>query len=393
MDKKQIQGILRTIFILTFGLFDLLLIIRFLLKLIGAGESSSFVAAWYNISNAVYAPFLGTINNLELGKLTIEVNSIVGAIVYLITGFLSFRMVGSIFADTMSSKVQQFVDTFFKMIEAALGMRLIFKLIAVGSSGFVSFLYGISSIFSSPFEGILKEVVFRNFVFETSTFVAIFLIIIIDILSDKILAMVVKETPARVKATQANVYQQQAPPPSAPATPVHTTSANISSLPFAGGPVQATPVVVSQPAPQPVVVAAPQQSVPYAPPQVQQQTMAPPPQQMQQQPQPQTQQQPQQQINIMTPPQTQPVQTQEVNPEATQETQTQTPGLDSTQTTPQQEDQSQDQTGNLETPKETSKQSEDQTAPQPTTEPTTPTANQPVTIYRAPALDDQNPTT
>jgi len=309
MDKKQIQGVLRTIFILIFGLFGLLLVIRFLLKLIGAGESSSFVASWYNISNAVYAPFLGTINNLELGKLIIEVNSIVGIIVYLIAGFLGFKMVGSIFADTMSLKIQQLVDTFFKMIEAALVMRLIFKLIAVGSSGFVSFLYGISSIFSSPFEGILKGVVFKNFVFETSTFVAIFLVVVIDILSDKILAMVVKETPVRAKKVQTNVYQQQAPPPSAAPIPVHTNSASISSLPFAGGLPQAAPVVVDQTiAPQPIVAAPAQQNYPPQPiPVVQNNPYVQP-----------VQQQPQQQINIVTPPQTQPIQTQE----------TQAPALD-----------------------------------------------------------------
>ncbi len=75
-----------------------------------------------------------------------------------------------------------------------LSLRLIFKLIGAGSSNFILLLYGISSPFYEPFRGMLPHVGQGRVEFELSTFIAIIIIVIIDVTSDIILNEIFKRS-------------------------------------------------------------------------------------------------------------------------------------------------------------------------------------------------------
>jgi hypothetical protein len=193
MNTKQFNTILKGVILFLFGLVDTILLIRLLLKLIGAGLESSFVRFWYGISQPFYNPFAGTFTDISSGTIVVEINSIIALLCYFILALCFLRIIHGIFRDKISEKLRSFIDTGFKIIEIVLSLRLIFKLLGASTSGFITFLYAISWPFYEPFKGLLKSIGSGNIVFETSTFVAIVIIIILDYISDRLLTEVFKQ--------------------------------------------------------------------------------------------------------------------------------------------------------------------------------------------------------
>jgi len=79
---------------------------------------------------------------------------------------------------TKSQQSEYLIYYFFGAIEVLLGFRLVLKLMGASvSSGFVRFIYGITGIFTLPFEGIFKRAVTEGIetaaVLEPATIVAI----------------------------------------------------------------------------------------------------------------------------------------------------------------------------------------------------------------------------
>lgn len=69
-------------------------------------------------------------------------------------------------------------------LEILLGFRLVLKLMGASmASGFVSFIYGVTSIFILPFEGIFRRGITQGIetasVFEPSTFVAMIVYVVL----------------------------------------------------------------------------------------------------------------------------------------------------------------------------------------------------------------------
>ncbi|MFZ2152553.1 MAG: YggT family protein [Microgenomates group bacterium] len=69
---------------------------------------------------------------------------------------------------------------FFGLLESLLAFRLLLKLAGASvSSGFVRFIYGITGIFTLPFQGMFRQASVSTSVFEPATLVAIFVYILI----------------------------------------------------------------------------------------------------------------------------------------------------------------------------------------------------------------------
>jgi hypothetical protein len=193
MNKRQLYQILKGVVLFIFGLLDLILIIRILLKLIGASTISTFVNFWYNLSNSVFSPFKGTVKDLSSGNIVIELNSILAILIWAVFAIFLIRIIEGMFKEKINDKIRSLVDSLFKIIESILGLRLFFKLVGAGKSTFIIMLYGISSPFYEPFKGILPAFGQGNIIFETSTFIAIIIFIIFDFASEKLFDEMFKE--------------------------------------------------------------------------------------------------------------------------------------------------------------------------------------------------------
>ena len=81
-------------------------------------------------------------------------------------------------------------------------MRFILKLTAANpGSGFVSFIYSTSNVFSQPFSSIFHVTVTYNSVFEWSTLIAMFVYLVIAYGIVKLIQLVNPVTQDKVKET------------------------------------------------------------------------------------------------------------------------------------------------------------------------------------------------
>ena len=69
------------------GFIDVLLAIRFLLKLLGGSTVSGFVTFMYNITQPLVAPFHGIFNTTVQGRSILEPESLVAIAIYSLIGW------------------------------------------------------------------------------------------------------------------------------------------------------------------------------------------------------------------------------------------------------------------------------------------------------------------
>jgi hypothetical protein len=198
MDLKRIK---RTITIVVYGLVSIvvaLIVVRLLLLVIGANKSSAVVAFVYGASDVFVGVFRGIYPNIVIneGQFVIEIYSIIGLSFYLSLAFLISKSIKSVFETDPIQIITNLIDTGFKFAEFILITRFVFKLTGASvASQFVAVLYDISGIIYEPFKGILPgfSIPSLNAVFETSTIIAIVIIIIFDVASESIIAHLRKE--------------------------------------------------------------------------------------------------------------------------------------------------------------------------------------------------------
>src|SRR2546426_3137697 len=69
------------------GVVDALLIIRFLLKLLGASLASGFARFMYDLTAVMVAPFHGIFNTVASGRSVLEPESVVAIAIYTLIGW------------------------------------------------------------------------------------------------------------------------------------------------------------------------------------------------------------------------------------------------------------------------------------------------------------------
>ncbi len=72
---------------LVVGVADILLVIRFLLKLLGGSSQASFVRFMYDITQPLVAPFHGLFNTTVSGRSILEPESLVAIAIYSLIGW------------------------------------------------------------------------------------------------------------------------------------------------------------------------------------------------------------------------------------------------------------------------------------------------------------------
>lgn len=69
------------------GLVDTLIVIRFILKLLGASTASGFVQFMYSLTQGLVAPFHGIFNTAASGRSVLEPESLVAIAIYSLIGW------------------------------------------------------------------------------------------------------------------------------------------------------------------------------------------------------------------------------------------------------------------------------------------------------------------
>ncbi len=85
-DKNQKRAneryIVRNVIYFILGVLEIILLLRLVFRLLGANESSSFVAFLYNFSHIFVVAFNGIFNDQTVGSSTFEFSTVIAMIVY-----------------------------------------------------------------------------------------------------------------------------------------------------------------------------------------------------------------------------------------------------------------------------------------------------------------------
>jgi uncharacterized membrane protein len=86
-----------------FGLIEGLILIRLILKVLGANQAAGFAEFIYGITAPLVAPFMGLFNNQAYGQSVLELSSIVALIVYALVAWLLAKLVWILVGETRSA--------------------------------------------------------------------------------------------------------------------------------------------------------------------------------------------------------------------------------------------------------------------------------------------------
>jgi uncharacterized membrane protein len=86
------------------GVLEVILVLRFLFKLLGANAGNGFVVFLYNLSYFFVAPFSGIFNNPTIGNNVFEITTIIAMIVYALIAWGLVSLGRLIFAPNFSGR-------------------------------------------------------------------------------------------------------------------------------------------------------------------------------------------------------------------------------------------------------------------------------------------------
>lgn len=96
---------------LIFGIIEGLILIRFILRLLGANPAAGFAQFIYGVTALFIAPFVGLFPSPRFEGSVFEVTSIVALIVYALLAWLIVVVLNLIFAETRTGVVTRRTDT------------------------------------------------------------------------------------------------------------------------------------------------------------------------------------------------------------------------------------------------------------------------------------------
>jgi len=90
---------------LLFGIIEVLVALRLVLRVLGANAQAGFAQFIYGLSTPLVAPFLGLFGSPQAGANVLEMQSIVALVVYVVVGWLLAKLVWMLFGETRSAAV------------------------------------------------------------------------------------------------------------------------------------------------------------------------------------------------------------------------------------------------------------------------------------------------
>jgi YGGT family protein len=92
-ERRDLAHKLHQAIYLIFGIVEGVIIIRFILRLLGANPAADFAAFVYGITAPLLAPFVGMFGNPQFSGSVVELHSIVALIVYMLLAWVLHRLV------------------------------------------------------------------------------------------------------------------------------------------------------------------------------------------------------------------------------------------------------------------------------------------------------------
>lgn len=249
MDSSSLKKIFRVFAYGIFGFIIAIVFIRVMLKALGANPDATFVNFWYDLSYYFVSAFAGIYPNLTLrsSSVVIEIYSVIAMMFYTILGGLTYKALSSVAETEVLDIIKNIVDFVFKGAESLLIVRFILKLTGASTSSlFVDFVYKVSFLVYEPFKGILPAIRIPgyNILFETSTLIAIIVIVIFDIITEGVIVNIaealkpkknhkvttIKSSPAAAQHITINIPQPQ----QAQAQPTYVDHRTVQVFPGSG---------------------------------------------------------------------------------------------------------------------------------------------------------------
>ncbi len=100
--RWTVEKIVQAVY-LVFGLLEALLVIRFLLRLLGANASAEFARFIYGITGGLVAPFVGLFNSPQYDGSVLELHTIIAIVIYALVAWLLARVVWLVAGETRSA--------------------------------------------------------------------------------------------------------------------------------------------------------------------------------------------------------------------------------------------------------------------------------------------------
>lgn len=86
------------------GVLEVIMLLRFIFKLLGANEGNGFVAFLYNLSYVFVAPFEGIFNDPHVGRVVFEITTLIAILIYALVAWGLVWLGRLIFAPNYSSR-------------------------------------------------------------------------------------------------------------------------------------------------------------------------------------------------------------------------------------------------------------------------------------------------
>lgn len=236
---NEIRSRVRAIIFGITGIIVAFLIFRIGLDLIGASTTNAFVKIIFDISNYFITPFIGLIE-VQVSGIPSRLNfdAILALGVYVTFAIIFAEIVTAFLYDNAEDILQNIVDGIFKFLEFILFLRIIFELFALTSRAvlpqFVNTIYSLTNWT----KGILFDIKIGEGFLDLSAVIVLIIIVTLDITTENLIRNFFEQRRKRIKIRE-----------------TRTTEKSIAEI------VQPKPVIINQPAPQPIIVQQPQQQV------------------------------------------------------------------------------------------------------------------------------------
>jgi hypothetical protein len=100
--RRTVARMVQVVWLL-FGIVETVLAIRFVLRLLAANPDAPFAAFMYSVSDAFLLPFAGLFATPKSGGAALDLNAIVGIVVYMLIAWLIAKVVWLLAGETRSA--------------------------------------------------------------------------------------------------------------------------------------------------------------------------------------------------------------------------------------------------------------------------------------------------
>jgi uncharacterized protein YggT (Ycf19 family) len=101
--RRQVAARLVQAVYLIFGIIEALILIRIVLRALGANPNAGFAQLIYGLTAPLVAPFAGLFGNPQAGGSVLELHSIVALVVYALIAWLLAKLVWLVFGESRSA--------------------------------------------------------------------------------------------------------------------------------------------------------------------------------------------------------------------------------------------------------------------------------------------------